>query len=257
MKIGIVGGSGLYKIENINVIDEIEIDTPFGKPSDKYIYANYENFEIYFLPRHNRKHDIPPHKVNYKANIYGFKILGVERIIGVSAVGGITKKPNDIIISSDFIDFSRRINTFYDGSKVIHIDLTEPFCPILRNCLIESSKELNINVYEFGVYAQMEGPRLESPSEIKVLKQLGADIVGMTMISEAILSREMEICYAGISVVTNYAAGIKNEKLTTKEVIENMNKNLRKVQAIILNALKLIPKERSCPCSRALEDTNM
>ncbi len=257
MKIGIIGGSGLYKIENVNIIDEIDIDTPFGKPSDKYIYAKYENFEIYFLSRHNREHNIPPHKVNYRANIYGFKMLGVERIIGVSAVGGITKKPGDIVISSDFIDFSKRVNTFYDRPKVIHIDLTEPFCPILRNCLIESSNELNINVYEFGVYAQMEGPRLETPSEIKMLKLLGADIVGMTMISEVILSREMEICYAGINVVTNYAAGIKNEKLTTREVIENMNRNLRKVQSIILNSLRLIPKERYCPCSKALEDTNM
>lgn len=257
MKIGVIGGSGLYKIEGLDISKEIDIDTPFGKPSDSYVYAKYKNFEIFFLSRHSRNHSIPPHKVNYKANIYGFKMLNVERIIAVSAVGGITKKPGDIVITSDFVDFSSRVNTFYDGKKVVHIDLSEPFCPILRSCLIESSIALNIDVSDFGVYAQMNGPRLETPSEIRMLRMLGADIVGMTLVSEAILSRELEICYAGINVVTNYASGIKGEKLTTLEVIENMSKNLSKIQRIILNALDLIPKERNCPCSRALENTHM
>ncbi|MEO0143389.1 MAG: S-methyl-5'-thioadenosine phosphorylase [candidate division WOR-3 bacterium] len=257
MRIGIIGGSGLYKIEGVEIIKEIEINTPFGKPSDNYIYAKYKNFEIFFLSRHSREHSIPPHKINFRANIYGFKLLNVERIIGVSAVGGITKKPGEIVITSDFIDFSKRVNTFYDGKKVIHIDVSEPFCPILRNCLIESSKKLNIDVHSFGVYVQTEGPRLETPSEIKMFRMMGADVVGMTLVSEAILSRELEICYAGINVVTNYAAGIEGKKLTTKEVIENMNKNLYKVQSIILNAFDFIPVERNCPCSKALEDTNM
>ncbi len=257
MKIGIIGGSGLYKIEGIEIIDEIEIKTPFGNPSDKLIYAKYNQFEIYFLPRHSREHSIPPHKVNYKANIYAFKMLNIERIISVSAVGGITKKPNEIIITSDFIDFSKRTITYYDGPKVIHIDLTQPFCPILRECLIKSAKNLNIEVNEFGVYAQMEGPRLETPSEIKMLRILGCDVVGMTMVSEAILSRELEICYASINVVTNYAAGIKEEKLTTIEVIENMNRNLENIKKMILNSLKFIPIERNCPCSKALEGTEL
>lgn len=257
MKIGIIGGSGLYNIEGIEIIDEIEIKTPFGNPSDKLIYSKYNDFEIYFLPRHSREHSIPPHKVNYKANIYAFKILNVERIISVSAVGGITKKPNEIIITSDFIDFSKRTITYYDGPKVVHIDLTQPFCPILRECLIKSAKNLNIEVNEFGVYAQMEGPRLETPSEIKMLRILGCDVVGMTMVSEAILSRELEICYASINVVTNYAAGIKEEKLTTIEVIENMSKNLENIKKIILNSIKFIPNERNCPCSKALEGTEL
>lgn len=257
MKIGIIGGSGLYNIQGIEIIDEIEVKTPFGNPSDKLIYAKYNQFEIYFLPRHSRAHSIPPHKINYKANIYAFKMLNVERIISVSAVGGITKKPNEIVISSDFIDFSKRALTYYEGPKVIHIDLTQPFCPILRECLIKSAKNLNIEVNEFGVYVQMEGPRLETPSEIKMLRILGCDVVGMTMVSEAILSRELEICYASINVVTNYAAGIKEEKLTTLEVIENMKNNLENIKKIILNALEFIPNERNCPCSKALEGTEL
>lgn len=256
MKIGIIGGSGLYKIENIEIIEEISLNTPYGSPSDSYIYAKYKNFEIYFLPRHGRKHSFPPHKVNYRANMYGFKLLNIERIIGISAVGGITKKPGDIVLTSDFIDLSGRINTFYDD-KAIHIDLSEPFCPILRNAILESSKNLNIEIYEFGVYAQMQGPRLETPAEIRMLKILGADVVGMTLVSEAILSRELEICYAGINVVTNYAAGIKEKKLTTTEVIENMNKNLEKVKKIVFNAIEKIPIERNCPCSTALKETEM
>ncbi len=273
--IGVIGGSGLYKLEGIEILDEVEIHTPWGNPSDRYVKARLGNRILYFLPRHGRHHSFPPHRVNYRANIWGFRELGVERIVGISAVGGITKKPGDIIVPNDFLDFSKDTTTFYEGTSldvdddgsrvakalrkgsIVHIDLSQPFCPQTRTFILEASKRVGIDVYPIGVYAMMGGPRLETPSEIRFLRLAGADVVGMTMVKEVVLARELEMCYVGINVVTNYAAGISETKLTTHEVVETMNENLRKVQSIILKALELWEDDRSCPCKEALEGTVM
>ncbi len=281
--IGVIGGSGLYNLEGLEVIESVKVNTPWGEPSDEYVQTRYGDRIIYFLPRHGRNHDIPPHRVNYRANIWGFRKLGVERIIGVSAVGGITKKPGDIVIPDNFLDFSKqRPLTFYEGKytvrseefdvpaeeqdrvllalfhgKVVHIDVSIPFCPQTRDILIRAARDVYVDVYPHGTYALMEGPRLETPAEIQFLKTIGADVVGMTMTTEAVLARELELCYAGINVVTNWAAGISEHKLTTEEVVATMRENTDRVKKILVRAFETWQDERMCICKDALKGTVM
>ncbi len=258
MRIGLIGGSGINKIEGLEIIKEVNISTPYGEPSSSYIIGNFTNNEIIFLLRHGHNHNIPPHKINYRANIYGFKTLGVERIISVSAVGGINKSmpPGTIVIPDQIIDMTggARPSTFYDSDKVVHIDFTEPFCPELRHSLIETSKTSGIDFSDKGTYICVNGPRLETAKEILFFSQIGADVVGMTAMPEASLARELEICYSLMSVITNYGAGISENKLTTKEVIDTMQNSIEKIRTILRYALPKISLERSCPCKDALKD---
>jgi len=260
-KIGIIGGSGLYEIKGLEIKGRKEIATPFGKPSDKYLIGKLGDREVIFLPRHGSHHNIPPHMINYRANIWGFKKLGAIRIISVSAVGGIKKglTPGSIVIPDQIIDMTKnRKSTFYDGKGgVIHIDFTEPFCPEIRNALLKAGKRLRISLKDGGTYIATEGPRLETASEIKAYGMLGADVVGMTGMPEALLARELEICYSGISVVANYAAGIIKKKLTTTEVIEAMKASTEKIKRLLKETIGLLPSHRKCPCKEALKEAKI
>jgi len=255
--IGVIGGSGLYEIKGLTLKGKKRIDTPFGKPSDSYFIGEIDNRRIVFLPRHGSHHNIPPHMINYRANIWGFKKLGVERIISISAVGGIKKglKPGDIVILDQIIDMTKnRKFTFYDGKTgVIHIDFSEPYCPELRQILLRAGKRSRIPLKNGGTYIATEGPRLETAMEIKGFGMLGGEVVGMTGMPEASLARELEICYSGISVVANYAAGITKKKLTTTEVIEVMKASTEKIKRLLEETFTLLPEERKCPCRQALE----
>lgn len=259
--IGVIGGSGFYNIEGLVIKKKKSINTPFGRPSDQYMIAELKGKEIIFLPRHGNKHGIPPHMINYRANIYGFKRLSVERIISISAVGGISKgfKPGDIVILDQIIDMTRtRKSTFHDGKEgVVHIDFTEPYCPEMRHAILMAGKRTGVRVRNGGTYVAVEGPRLETASEIRGIAILGGDIVGMTGMPEASLARELEICFSGVSVVANYAAGISKKKLTTTEVMEAMSASTERLRAILKEVVHLIPDKRRCPCREALKDARI
>jgi len=259
--IGVIGGSGLYKIEGLSVKGSETVNTPYGSPSDRYTLAELGGRRVIFLPRHGSKHTIPPHMINYRANIWGFKMLGAKRIISISAVGGIKKgfKPGDIVILEQIIDMTRsRKSTFYNGDEgVIHIDFTEPYCPELSHTILKAGRKTGINVKKGGTYVAVDGPRLETAAEIRGFKALGGNLVGMTGMPEASLAREIEICYAGISVVANYAAGITNKRLTTSEVIEVMTATAESLKELLKETILLIPDERGCLCGESLKDAKI
>lgn len=273
--IGVIGGSGLYNIPDIELLQEIEVDTPFGKPSDNYIVAEYKGKKIVFLPRHGRGHKFPPHLINYRANIWGFRKLGVKNIISISAVGGINPnlKPGDFVVSDNFVDFTKsRHQTFYEGiyskdtdisideqvdtllkdKRVVHIDITEPFCPVIRRALIQACEENLSSFVNRGTYVATEGPRLETASEIKMFSMLGFDVVGMTLVPEVVLARELKIHFASISIVTNLAAGISESRLTSDEVVEMMHSKNEEIKKVLIKAVDLIPQQFSCRCEEVL-----
>jgi 5'-methylthioadenosine phosphorylase len=274
--LGVIGGSGLYQIDGIKILDEIAIKTPFGEPSDKYIITEYKRRKVVFLPRHGKGHKYPPHLINFRANIWGFRKLGVDKILSISAVGGINPNlnPGDFVISDQFIDFTKsRVQTFYEGvysknddteikdevsellksKRVVHIDVTDPFCPEMRDVLIKVCDKNNFPFYQKGVYAATEGPRLETSAEIKFLSLIGADIVGMTLVPEIVLARELKMHFASISVVTNLAAGISQNRLTSDEVVEMMKEKNEQIKTVMLNFIENIPERFNCECENVLK----
>ncbi|MBI5663480.1 MAG: S-methyl-5'-thioadenosine phosphorylase [Nitrospirae bacterium] len=260
-KIGVIGGSGLYRIEGFVLKKHQAVTTPYGKPSDRYLLGKIGKTEIVFLPRHGSRHNVPPHMINYRANIWGFQKLGVDRILSISAVGGIKKglKPGDIVILDQVMDMTRnRKSTFYDGkSGVVHIDFTDPYCPELRETLKKAGKRAGVPVKNGGTYVAVEGPRLETASEIRGFGILGGDVVGMTGMPEASLARELEICYSGLSVVANYAAGISKRKLTVAEVMEAMKATTEQIKCLLGETFRLVPDERRCACGEALKEAKI
>ncbi|PLX67636.1 MAG: S-methyl-5'-thioadenosine phosphorylase [Denitrovibrio sp.] len=259
-KLGIIGGSGLYDIEGFDFVQEVPVQTKYGEPSDSYRVFEYKGVSFYFLNRHGRKHSIPPHKVNYKANIAGFKELGINHIISITATGGINSsyKPGDIIIPDDGIDMtSGRKGTYFDGGLIHHIDITEPFCPIMRGVLENAAASADEDVFTSGTYICTNGPRLETGAEIKAFDRWGADLVGMTLFPECVLARESELCYVNMSLITNYAAGTTDSKLTTDEVVAEMSKSMERLKNIISMIPVYYTENRVCECKNALKGTKI
>jgi len=248
VKVAIIGGSGL---ETLLQGREMTVNTPYGEV--QLIETTIGKEELFFIPRHGKGHVLPPHKVNFRANIKALQLLNVERIIGVSAVGIISKeelKPGDLVVIDDFVDFTKaRAQTFYDGPTVRHVDMTQPYCPEVRSALIRACEALNVRFSPRGVYACTEGPRLETPAEIRMMRALKCDVVGMSGIPEAVLARELGICYAMLCICTNYAAGLQ-DRLTFREVLEVMRGKSMEAKRVILESLKFIPKEKGCSCSK-------
>ena len=260
-RIAIIGGSGVYDPRLLENLREEMIKTPYGNIKVKI--GTYKGEEIAFLARHGEKHSVPPHKINYRANVWGLHELGVKRILATSAVGSVNEvmKPGDFVILDQLIDFTKnRTYTFYDGEDalherkfVAHVDFTDPYCPELRESLIRAARELGFSYHPRGTYAVMEGPRFETRAEIRALKILGADVVGMTQSPEAILARELEMCYASVAIVTNYAAGMSKTKLTHSEVVELMQQKSEELKLLLMKAIEYIPKIRRCACKDALK----
>lgn len=257
ISIGIIGGTGIYDEKKIKDAKKIKVSTPYGNPSDLITVGNYEGKDVAFLPRHGALHTIPPHKINFKANIFALKSLGVERIILLSAVGSLNEnfKPGDIIISDQFIDFTKqRSLTFYDGNRVCHISTADPFCPELRNLAKEVVKRLNFPFHENGTYWCIEGPRFSTRAESKFFRNF-ADVIGMTLCPEVTLAREKEICCLNIATVTDY--DVWSEKpVSIEEVIRVMKENDEKIKIILKNLIRIIPdkRKRHCECGRVLEN---
>jgi len=242
MRIGIIGGSGVYDVNELKNISENNLITPFG--IFEYIMGEYENKEVVFVTRHGKGHTLPPHMISYKKIIWGMKELGVEKIIATSASGSLNlnMKPGDFVIIDQFIDFtdSREITFFDTPGNVVHTDMTEPYCEYLRILIKDIMMALNLSFHEKGTYVTMNGPRYETKAEINMLKILGGDIVGMTGTPEVILANEMKICYASIGIVTNFAAGISDKKISHEEVIEMMDKKIPILKKVIFEVIKKI-----------------
>ncbi len=255
--IALIGGTGIYDPKIFGHARDKRVRTPYGYA--KLHVAKGRGGEIVFLSRHGEGHALPPHRINYRANVYALKKLGIRRIMATNTVGGINRElsPGDFIVPSDFIDLTKgRRGSFYED-ETVHVDMTEPYCPEIRKALLEATEEVTGRVFDGGVYACTEGPRFETPAEIRMLEALGCDIVGMTGLPEAILARELEMCLASICTVSNYAAGIAKKKLSAVEVKEISEKNLAQTKAIILKALEKIPKKRGCSCAEALNGARL
>lgn len=257
MRIAVIGGTGIYDPDIFGGGVKKGVDTPYGRVGDITLAAlrSSVNREVVFIPRHGTTHGTPPHRVNYRGNIYALKTLGVRRILATNSVGCISSslKPGDVVLPDDFIDFTKtRKGTFYN-EEAVHVDVSEPYCPELRESLVKAGKNIGITVRDGAVYACTEGPRFETPAEIRFLGKAGADLVGMTGLPEVTLARELEICYASICIVTNYAAGIATSKLTATEVQEIVAENQRKLREILAEVVRLVPDSRECACKDALK----
>ena len=251
-EVAIIGGSGLERL--FGNFTSIRVGTPFGLPPPILI-GKVEGREVAFLPRHGAEHSFPPHKVNYRANIYALHSIGVERIMATNAVGAINPRfqPGELVVPHDFIDFTKqRKVTFYDYSPVTHVDFSIPYCPEIRSAFIENAEKSSVKTWDKAVLVCTEGPRFETPAEIEMFRRLGCDIVGMTAVPEAVLARELEMCYATICYISNMAAGLQ-QKLTAEEVREVSKKVLPVIEQILKGAIRSLPKTRRCPCKDALK----
>jgi len=259
IKIGIIGGTGVYNVEEFRIIRKIELETPYGKPSAPLTVGEINGRKVVFLPRHGEKHTIPPHKINYRANIWALKEMGVNRIIAPNAVGSLVEelKPGMLVFPDQFIDFTkRRESTFYDGPKVVHISNSEPFCPELRKILSETANKLELDNTNKATYVCIEGPSFSTKAESNMFRKFG-DIIGMTLIPEVKLARELEICYASISMITDYDVWKEKDEVSAEKVKETMAKNIVKVRKLLLEVIPKIPEDRNCICSRALKDAEL
>ncbi len=261
IRIGIIGGSGLYQMAGLTNIEEIELDTPFGKPSDAYRAGTIEGKRVVFLARHNRNHTISPSELNFRANIYGFKKLGVEWILSASAVGSLKEelRPLDIVLPDQFYDRTKsRISTFFGDGIVVHVSFAHPLCSQLGDLVQQGAKDAGVPIKRGGTYVCMEGPQFSTVAESNTYRRNGADLIGMTNLQEAKLAREAEICYSTIALVTDYDCWHpQHDAVTVVQVIENLKKNTDNAQKIIRAAVGRLPIDRTCKCGHALKHAIM
>jgi 5'-methylthioadenosine phosphorylase len=257
VKIGVIGGTGLYDIEGLVEVEEIDLDTPFGKPSDSIITGKLEGVGVAFLPRHGRGHSIMPTNVPSRANIYALKWLGAESIIAINSVGSLREEINrgDLVIPDQLIDRTKsRANTFFNGGIVAHIQFAEPFCPNLRRLLYDTADGAGANTHPTGTYVVMEGPAFSTKAESHLHRAWGGDLIGMTALPEAKLAREAEICYAIIASVTDYDVWHETEEEVGVEIIlETMRRQEELCKQIIKLAVPKIAGVKSCRCANALQ----
>lgn len=256
-RIGVIGGSGLYAMEGVQIKQEVQIYTPFGAPSDVYFLGESGNTEIVFLPRHGRGHRLLPSEINYRANIFGMKQLGVNWIMAVSAVGSMKEDipPGQIVIPSQFVDRTKsRPSSFFGDGVVAHVAFADPVCPTLSAIAAKAGQEAGANIRQGGTYICIEGPHFSTRAESNIYRQWGVDVIGMTNVTEAKLAREAEICYVTLALVTDYDCWHETEEdVTIEGVLKIMAENVATAQEIIKRSLELLPEERECSCATALK----
>ncbi len=261
ISIGVIGGSGLYEMEGLTEVKTMKVATPFGNPSDDYIVGTLFRKRVAFLPRHGRGHRIMPSDINYRANIYGMKKLGVERIISVSAVGSMKEeiKPGDIVVPDQFFDHTKhRRSTFFGKGVVAHVGMAEPVCAELSAILREAGAKAGVAVHAKGTYFCMEGPQFSTRAESLIYRAWNVDVIGMTNATEAKLAREAEICYSTIALATDYDCWHHSEEAVTVEaVLEVMRTNIETSKVMIRDAVKMLGQSRNCSCGEALRNTIM
>ncbi|HIE28123.1 TPA: S-methyl-5'-thioadenosine phosphorylase [Candidatus Poribacteria bacterium] len=258
VKIGIIGGSGFYQMEGLTNLEEIEVDTPFGKPSGLIALGTLEGKRVAFLPRHGKGHRIIPSELNVRANIYALKSLGVEWVISVNAVGSLKEEiaPRDFVIPDQIVDWSKnRIDTFFGGGLAVHISMAEPFCPVLSEILYDGAKAAGTTVHKGGTYICVQGPHFSTKAESNLYRSLGFDVIGMTAGTEAKLAREAELCYASLSCSTDYDCWhAEHDDVTAEIILANLFANVDVAKKSIGEVVRRIPDKREgCNCSNALE----
>ncbi|NQW03610.1 MAG: S-methyl-5'-thioadenosine phosphorylase [Acidobacteria bacterium] len=255
-RIGIIGGSGLYDMAELSDRETRVIETPFGAPSGPYVLATLRGRRVAFLARHGEGHRYAPSELNYRANIYGFKVLGVEWILSASAVGSLREdfKPMDLVVPDQFFDRTRgRISTFFGGGVVAHVGFAHPFCSRLSAILTSAARSADATVHEGGTYVCMEGPQFSTKAESNFYRAQGWDIIGMTNLQEAKLAREAEICYSTLALVTDYDCWHPDhDSVTVEMIVANLTQNVRTAQLVIAAAVEQLPIDRTCECARAL-----
>lgn len=257
--IGVIGGSGLYAMEGLEVQEERTVETPFGDPSGAYILGELDGQKVAFLARHGQGHRIMPTELNFRANIYGFKVLGVERLISVSAVGSLQEQyaPTHVVVPNQFVDRTRhRVDTFFGDGLVAHVSLADPLCSALSEVLVGAGGAAGATMHEGGTYLCMEGPQFSTRAESYLYRQWGMDIIGMTNLQEAKLAREAEICYATLAMITDYDCWHEAEEdVTVDAILAILRQNATMGQSIVRHAVQQLARaeERSCPCASALQ----
>ena len=256
--IGIIGGSGLYDIEGLRKVKELAVKTPFGAPSDKLILGELDGIRIAFLSRHGRGHRLNPSEINYRANIYALKSLGVSRVISVSAVGSMKEsiKPGDVVLPDQFIDLTkRRVSTFFEGGIVAHVAFGDPVCASLGAALLEATRAVGATVHQGGVYLCIEGPQFSTKGESRLYRQWGASVIGMTNLPEAKLAREAELCYATVALATDYDCWHETEEAVTVEgIMATLRQNVMLAKQLLRTVMPAVAAVTSCRCQRALQD---
>ncbi len=256
--VGVIGGSGLYDIEGLTDVESVSVDTPWGSPSDNLIVGSLDDTRMVFLPRHGRYHKLMPSEINYRANIFAMKKMGVEWIISVSAVGSMKEhiSPGQIVIPSQFYDHTKtRVSTFFGSGIVAHVSMADPVCALLSDELYNASISSGATVHKGGTYLCMEGPQFSSRAESNIYRGWGVDIIGMTNATEAKLAREAEICYASISMATDYDCWHEqHDDVTVDDLIETLNNNVQLARDIIKKVVPAIGESRECPCGSALQN---
>lgn len=255
-RIGIFGGSGFYSF--LDDIEEVKVETPYGDASGPVSIGRVEGIDVAFLPRHGPDHHLPPHMINYRANVWALKELGVERIIGPCAAGSLRRdvKPGSFVISDQLVDRTTgRKDTFYDGPTTTHVSFADPYCPEMREHAIKAAREENIEVHERGTVVTIQGPRFSTRAESKWFQDAGWEVINMTQYPEAYLARELEICYVNIALITDYDVGVPGESgaVSHEEVLKVFNENNAKLRGLLFSLVPRIPSERSCICSTALK----
>lgn len=255
-EIGVFGGSGFY--EFLDNPKEVILDTPYGAPSDTILLGEVEGKKVAFLPRHGKKHQFPPHKIPYRANLWALKQLGVKRIFGPAASGSLqeTVKPGDFVICSQFVDrTSGREDTYFTGPQVAHVSSADPYCPQLRELAAILCKELSFPHHAQGTVVVIQGPRFSTRAESKWFKNQGWEAINMTQYPEVILARELEMCYLGIALVTDYDVGIEEieEPVSAESALQVFQQNNEKVQRLIIKMISRVPESFSCTCHKAME----
>ena len=256
-ELAFIGGSGLYDIDGLTDAEQVSIDTPFGPPSDAFTIGTLEGLRVAFLARHGKGHRHLPSEIPFRANIYALKLLGVERIISISAVGSLQEgiAPLDMVVPDQIIDRTRgRASTFFGDGVAAHVGFADPFCPELRQDLVETAKNRSATVHDGGTYLVMEGPQFSTRAESSLYRSWGASIIGMTALPEAKLAREAEICYATLALVTDYDVWHQTEEEVSVDlVVANLMKNVATTQALLPDLAARISDSRSCNCKSALE----
>jgi len=256
--IGIFGGSGLYEL--LDDVEEIWVETPYGAPSDKVALATVGKWRVAFLPRHGKDHRYPPHRINYRANVWAMKELGVQRILGPCAAGSLKKeiRPGDIVVSDQFVHRTwGREDTFFDGPVTIHVSAADPYCPQLRSVAIECAKEAGFRVHERGTIVVIQGPRFSTRAESNEFRAHGWDVVNMTQYPEAYLARELGICYVNLALVTDYDSGLDDdpdvEPVAHADVLRVFQRNIDRLRSVLQAIVNALTEEKTCGCARALE----
>lgn len=244
-KVAIIGGTGLTRLEGLEVLRREVVSTPYGEPSAPIVHGVLSGREVAFIARHGYSHTIPPHRVNYRANVWALKQIGIDHVIAVAAVGGIDAafSPGRIAFPDQLVDYTwSRAHTFFeeDLSRVVHVDFTEPYCESLRRILIDAARSVDLDAIEYGTYGATQGPRLETAAEIDRLERDGCHMVGMTGMPEVVLAREMELCYATCAVVVNPAAGRGDGPITDEVIEANLGAGMSRVRALLVRVMETL-----------------